>query len=174
MNRNKLFLILSLSVLVTVVFFNFKGKNDTAQTSLNRKPAPNFTLDHMEGGKKSLSDYKGKVVYMDVWATWCMPCIEAMNQSKPLKEAFADNKDVVFLYVSIDENEDKWRKFVKNKNVKGEHLISREGLEEKILDLYSIPFIPRFVLIDKEGNVVQFEAKAPNDKTLIDDIKALL
>jgi len=143
-------------------------------TALQGKPAPDFKLENLEGGQTSLSDFKGKVVYLDFWATWCRPCLEEMKKGKKLKEAFVDNKDVVFLYVSIDKEAEKWRSYVKNNNIQGFHLISREGDEEKVRDRYEVNFIPRFILIDKQGNIVQYEAKAPSDASIESDIKALL
>jgi peroxiredoxin len=174
MKRNWYFIF----AIVLVCGFVVLGFKHTPQPSnsavLLGKPAPDFKLENLEGGQTSLSDFKGKVVYLDIWATWCRPCLEEMKKGKKLKEAFVDNKDVVFLYVSIDKEADKWRNYVKSNSVLGFHLISREGAEEKLLERYDVPYIPRFVLIDKQGNIVQYEAKAPSDASIEADIKALL
>lgn len=164
--------------IVLVCGFIVLGFKNTPQPQENSavqgKPAPDFKLENLEGGQTSLSDLKGKVVYLDIWATWCRPCLEEMKKGKKLKEAFVGNNDVVFLYVSIDKEAEKWRSYVKNNNIHGTHLISREGAEEKLLERYDVPYIPRFVLIDKQGNIVQYEAKAPSDASIEADIKALL
>ncbi len=174
MKRNWYF-IFAVVIVCGFVVLGFKHTPKPPEsTMLQGKPAPDFKLENLEGGQTSLSDFKGKVVYLDIWATWCRPCLEEMKKGKKLKEAFADNKDVVFLYVSIDKEADKWRAYVKNNSIHGVHLISREGSEEKLLERYDVPYIPRFVLIDKEGNIVQYEAKAPSDATIEADIKALL
>jgi peroxiredoxin len=136
--------------------------------------APDFTLTDISGNKVSLSDYKGKVVYMDVWATWCMPCMAEMGKSKKIKDHFKDNKDVVFLYISIDKDESRWKDVVKKKDIKGVHLISKDGQEAGILEKYQVPSIPRYVLIDKNGNISQWEAKWPSDPEAITDIEKLL
>jgi peroxiredoxin len=139
-----------------------------------QKKAPDFTLKDISGKSVSLSDFKGKVVYLDIWATWCMPCMAEMGKSKKLKEHFKDNDKIVFLYISIDKDEDRWKEVVKKKDIKGVHLISRGGDEAGILQKYDVPSIPRYVLIDKEGNVVEWNAKWPSDPEAKEDIEKLL
>jgi peroxiredoxin len=174
MKRKWYFLIALVSVCGFVVL-GFKHIPQPLESrEFQGKPAPNFKLENLDGGQTSLSDFKGKVVYLDIWATWCKPCLEEMKKGKKLKEAFTGNKDVIFLYISIDKEAEKWKNYVKNNSIQGVHLISREGAEEKILERYDVPYIPRFVLIDKEGNIVQYEAKAPSDGSIETDIKNLL
>jgi thiol-disulfide isomerase/thioredoxin len=174
MKRNWYFVI-AIVLVCGFIVLGFKHTPKPAdRAALLGKPAPDFKLDNFEGGQTSLSDFKGKVVYLDIWATWCGPCIEQMKYGEKLKEAFIDNKDVVFLYVSIDSDENKWKKYLKSNHVHGVHLISREGDEEQLRDRYALDLIPRFVLIDKSGNVAQFHAKAPSDAGTVEDIKALL
>lgn len=174
MKRNWYFVLAAVLVCGFVVL-GFKHPPKTYDDkAIIGKPAPDFKLENLEGGQTSLSELKGKVVYLDIWATWCRPCLEEMKKGKKLKDAFVNNKDVVFLYVSIDKEADKWRNYVKSNNVHGTHLISREGAEEKLLERYDVPYIPRFVLIDKEGNIVQYEAKPPSDASIEADIKALI
>jgi len=138
------------------------------------KPAPGFTLKDLEGNAVSLSDFKGRVIYMDIWASWCAPCIMQINRSKSLKEHFRGEEDLVFLYVSIDQDTAKWKRFIEEREVSGTHLISLKGEEEEILEKYNVPSIPRFILIDKDGNISDFHAKPPSNKSLIKDIEKLL
>lgn len=176
MKRNWYF-IFAIVLVCGFVVLGFKHTPKPLESAtLQGKPAPDFKLENLEGGQTSLSDFKGKVVYLDIWATWCRPCLEEMKKGKKLKEAFSDNKDVVFLYVSIDSDAEKWKKYVKSNNIHGVHLISREGNEDQLRDRYALEYIPRFVLIDKQGNIVQFNAKYPSDPTgnTEADIKALL
>lgn len=173
--KRKWYFLGAVIVLSGLVFFNFKkAPSPVDDKEVAGKPAPDFKLENIDGGQTSLSDFKGKVVYLDIWATWCRPCLEEMKKGKKLKEAFKGNKEVVFLYISIDKDVEKWKNYVKTNNVEGVHLISREGAEENILQRYDAPYIPRFVLIDKEGNIVQYEAKAPSDASVENDIRALL
>lgn len=136
--------------------------------------APEFTLKDLNGKTVSLEDFEGKVVYLDFWASWCAPCIMQMNKAKEIKEHFKNNKDVVFLYVSIDGSEEKWKNTIKKKNIEGVHLMSKDGQEDDIVGKYNIQAIPRFVLIDKQGNIADNNAKAPSNKGIIKDIQKLL
>jgi thiol-disulfide isomerase/thioredoxin len=131
-----------------------------------RPIAPDFTLESDQGKKVSLSDHKGKVVYIDFWATWCGPCMAEIPHSKKLKEKFVGNDSIVFMYVSIDNEEDMdtWKAVIKKKGLTGVQLIARNGgKEEKVGERYQLQFIPRFVLIDKKGKVAHFQAPNPSD-----------
>jgi thiol-disulfide isomerase/thioredoxin len=133
-----------------------------------------FTLRNMNGEMVSLSDFKGKVVYIDYWATWCMPCMMEINKAKKLKTYFQNNDNIVFLYVSIDKDEQKWKDVVEKKDIKGYHLISSGGKEDNLLQRFGINTIPRFMLVNKAGKIVDYTAKTPGENALIQDIEKLL
>lgn len=165
----------SLVLLTGFVAGSIGGQYDSrVQATSNGIPAPGFKLDNLDGKPVDLSDLKGKVVYMDIWASWCAPCVMQINRSRGLKDHFREREDLVFLYVSIDRDTEKWKRFVETKEIEGTHLISPEGKASQILEKYDVPSIPRFVLIDKEGNIADFHAKPPSNKSLIKDIEKLL
>lgn len=128
-----------------------------------RPEAPMFTLKNTLGHKVSLSDFKGKVVYIDVWATWCKACIEQMPYGKKLVESYAHNDSIVFINISIDDDKLAWQNFVRKKALKGINLNSEGGTEEKIVERYGISFIPHYIMIDKEGRVFKNGATHPSD-----------
>lgn len=138
-----------------------------------RKAAPNFTLRSIDGSKVSLSDLKGKVVYIDFWASWCGPCLGEMPASKKVRES-ETGKKVTFLYISIDSKEDKWKSAVASKDIKGVNLISMNGMEDNLGDKYQFPYIPRYVLIDKQGKIADDDAKRPSENGITKDLESLL
>ena len=133
------------------------------------KKAPNFEYEALNGEKVSLSSLKGSVVYVDVWATWCGPCIAEFPSYKALKKRLKDAKDVKWLYVSVDDAKDKekWVKFLAKNELDGIQLFSGSGWETEITELYQIRGIPRYILVDKEGNIHSANAPRPSSGDLI-------
>nr|WP_197718679.1 TlpA disulfide reductase family protein [Pedobacter schmidteae] len=125
----------------------------------------NFTFPDVNGKLVSLNDFKGKVVLVDVWATWCGPCVKEIPSLKKLEEAF-HGKDVAFLSVSVDDQKDKekWRKFVADEQLGGVQLHAGPGSE--VSKNYKISGIPRFMLFDKNGNIIDVDSARPSDPKL--------
>ncbi len=137
---------------------------------LKGEPAPNIKGYSILGEEVSLNSLKGKVVYIDVWATWCGPCLAEIPHSKALQGKFKKDNDVVFLFVSIDENKADWEAKVKSdKEWTGSHII--EARTDKgvspILENYQIGGIPRYMLIDKNGLIANTNAPRPSSGSAI-------
>lgn len=138
------------------------------------RPSPKFeNYVDIKGGTKSLSSFKGKYVYIDVWATWCGPCIQQIPYLQALEKEY-HNKNITFVSISTDESrrsggsweaaEKKWRDFVKKRNMSGVQLWS--GQDFTFQRDYQINGIPRFILIDPQGNIVDANAPRPSDPNL--------
>lgn len=134
------------------------------------KPAPDFKdFEDYKGGTKSLDDFKGKFVYIDIWATWCRPCIAQFPYLKKLEEDFK-GKNISFVSISTDDNRrsgtweqahTKWKDMVKEYNLGGTQLWA--GKEQDRFSMnYMANTIPRFILIDPEGNIVNSNEKRPS------------
>jgi thiol-disulfide isomerase/thioredoxin len=127
----------------------------------------------VKGGEKSLDSFKGKYVYIDVWATWCRPCIQQIPYLQALEKEY-HNKNIEFVSISTDESrrsggsweaaEKKWRGFIKKRNMTGVQLWS--GQDYSFQQAYQINSIPRFILIDPEGKIVEANAARPSDPVL--------
>lgn len=126
--------------------------------------APNFELLDDNGKKVSLSSFNGKIVFIDFWATWCGPCLEQLPFTLKLEKKYNKN-DVIFLYVNINDEKEKWLNFLKLKNMKGNHLFATEIESKKIRFDYLIRGIPHYVIIDNNGNLtapIQFNENKEN------------
>ncbi|MBR6944830.1 MAG: TlpA family protein disulfide reductase [Prevotella sp.] len=122
-----------------------------------------FTYPDITGKKHSLSDYLGKVVVVDVWATWCAPCKAEIPHLETLEKEMK-GKDVVFISVSIDTDQAKWEQFVKEKGLGGVQLISyNKGV---IVDDYMLDGVPRFMVFSKQGKTVSTNAPRPSTSEL--------
>ncbi len=103
---------------------------------------------------KILSKNKGKVIYIDVWSTGCKPCIEAMPHSKKLMEKFK-GKNVEFVYICIDSQEEIWKKWVSKFNLGGQHYFLDRKQSRFLRKSLNIQGIPQSYIIDKQGNIVE-------------------
>lgn len=128
------------------------------------KPAPDIVGYTPDGKKISLYDYKGKVVYVDVWATWCGPCREELPKTRLIENKYKDNDKVVFMYVSVDQNKDKWKELLKkDKSFKGVQINNIQD-DKSIYKSYLIAGIPRYILIDANGKIINAYAPRPSSR----------
>lgn len=134
-------------------------------------------LNEVKYGGKSLNDilkkYKGKVLYLDLWASWCGPCKREMPYSQTLKKDYV-GKDVAFVYISTDKNSDKWRAAIDQLQISGDHYRASPEVRDQIIKKFNLQYIPRYVLINKEGQVADDNAKRPSDPMVKNDIEKLL
>ncbi|HYV91836.1 MAG TPA: TlpA disulfide reductase family protein [Chitinophagales bacterium] len=136
----------------------------SSRTSNESKSGGYPMLKDIDGNNFTFDDLKGKVVYVDYWASWCGPCRNEMPYSKQLHEMFTPQqlKQIVFLYISIDQSEDAWKNAVKQIGMEGKLAISPGNWNSPIATFFQINSIPRYMLIDKKGNIVDLNAKRPS------------
>ena len=134
----------------------FPEYTETLQAELNKlsmlqpgQPAPDFTLNDLDGQPVSLSQFKGKVVLLDFWASWCSPCIADLGILRKIKERVA-TQPVVFLNISLDANEAAWKQAIAKHEIKGVHVRS-----EQVAQAYNVSGIPRYYLVDPQGLIVE-------------------
>lgn len=127
-------------------------------------PAPSFKLKNEQGKEVSLADFRGKVVYLDFWASWCGPCMQEFNHVANLKKSLS-GAAVVFVYISIDEEQKAWKKAVKRLEL-GDHQLWA-GPVDPLLSAYQISSIPRYMIIGKDGSIVNNFPPRPSSGELL-------
>ena len=132
--------------------------------------SPNFNCTDLSGKKVSLSDFKGKYVYIDIWATWCGPCQREIPHLQKLEEKY-HGKDIYFVSISCDNNKKAWENIVRA-GLKGIQLHFVNG--DTFMNDYMIKGIPRFILLDKEGKIISVDMSRPSDPKTIAKLDELL
>ena len=139
-----------------------KGKYERIKTLKKGSPSPSFNYPDSSGKNISLESLKGKLVYVDVWATWCGPCKAQIPFLKQLEEKYRE-EDIAFVSLSIDQlkNISKWKDMIVDKELEGIQIIADKAWRSKFVTDYVIEGIPRFILIDKDGNLMDPMAPRP-------------
>ena len=131
------------------------------------QPSPSFNYENYKGGTTSLESLKGKYVYVDVWATWCGPCKQEIPSLKATELAYR-GKNIEFVSLSIDQQKDHetWKKMVADLQLEGIQLMADKDWKSQFAVDYAVDGIPRFILIDPNGNIVSADAPRPSDPKL--------
>lgn len=116
-------------------------------------PAPDFTLNTPEGKPLSLSSFKGKVLLVDFWASWCRPCRKENPHLVKIYKKFHE-EGLEILSVSLDSDKVNWKKAIKKDGLIWNHVSDLKGWYNEAAQLYAITMVPHVVLIDKDGIIV--------------------
>lgn len=125
------------------------------------RPSPMFKGVDVNGKEMTLRDFRGKYIYIDMWATWCGPCQKELPFLKKLEEKFK-GRNIVFVGLSIDQDKAKWAARVKSGALSGTQLHIGKG--SKFQSDYRISGIPRFILLDPNGRIVNPDMTRPSSE----------
>ena len=145
------------------------------QLTSEGQPSPKFVnYENYKGGTTSLDDFKGKYVYIDVWATWCGPCLYEVPFLQEVEKQY-HGKNVEFVSISVDSDKDydKWKQMVVDKEMGGVQLYADKSFDSDFMKSYIVKAIPKFILIDPDGKIVKSNAPRPSDKKLINLLEEL-
>lgn len=152
---------------VALLFYLIVGREPGPQKLLG--PAPNFSFPDLNGKSISLSDYKGQVVLLDFWATWCDPCVSALPDLKKLQATYSP-RGFTLLGVSLDEEASAVGPFIKEYAVNYPVLLSAGVPPEG----YVLPGIPTAFLLSRDGQIRRKYFGPQSYETLSKDVAALL
>ncbi len=134
------------------------------------QPAPDFALADASGKKMALSSLRGKIVYLDFWATWCGPCLAEMPGSLALRQKFA-GRDVVFLYVSLDGKAADWQRYLTTKQVVSPSAVQLHdpgAFDGAAARAFNVQSIPSYWLIGRDGRIITGNPPRPSTSPAID------
>lgn len=128
--------------------------------------AKDFTMQDSKGKTYSLKDFRGKMLVIDVWATWCGPCCAQIPFYEKLVAEFKGNKNVEFISISLDSDKKKWLRKVAQDKPKWKQFICEDNFKSDLCKNYDINAIPRFMIFSKDGKVINLDAPVPESAEL--------
>ena len=148
----------------------YQAKSERWDLSRPGRISPNFRAVDIDGKEWTLLDFRGKYVYIDMWATWCGPCKQELPYLKQLEKQF-DGAEIVFLGLSIDRDKAKWEEKINEGTLSGVQLYL--GTQSSFQEAYRAESIPRFILLDKNGVIISNDMSRPSEPQTAETLNAL-
>ena len=159
------------SILITLLIFSSLSFTiGQPKSDFDKKPSQSLQVSIYDLGSEK---YGNLSLYLDFWASWCGPCKREMPYSQKLKKEL-NGKDVAFVYISTDNNTDKWKAAIDQLQINGIHYRANPKVRNQIIQRFNLQYIPRYILIDKSGKVVDENANRPSNPQTKQDIEKLL
>ena len=125
-------------------------------------PAPDFTIIDQKGRQHKLSSLRGKMLFIDIWGTWCVPCKEEVPHIQALYDKYKGDRRVMILSIACDKKFDTWKDYITRHQEPWAQYIVNEESNKLLDDVYHVYGIPRFMLIDKKGNIIDADFLRPS------------
>jgi thiol-disulfide isomerase/thioredoxin len=125
--------------------------------------------EHLDLLRSIIQKNPGKILYVDFWAPWCHPCMDEIPYSKKIQEKYK-NRDIVFVYLGVSCTEESWKSTIAELKLLGTHYLLTEVQNSALTKIFEISGIPRYMIINKEGIVVNSDAPRPGDEIRLDEI----
>lgn len=116
----------------------------------NQAPSVQFT--DINGISQSLATHQGNVVFVNYWASFCPPCIDKMEELKPVQASLEDS-GVIFIHISFDRDTTKWLNKIQEHNFTGVHVIAPKGVQSRLAKAFEVKALPEYFIIDKYGKM---------------------
>ena len=131
--------------------------------------APDFTMNDAEGNPKKLSDFRGQILLVDFWASWCGPCRRENPHVKKLYEKYHD-RGFDILGVSLDKDKNRWLGAIEKDNLTWNHVSDLKGWQNEAAKLYGVRSIPETILLDNEGKIIARKLRGPSLEAKLKEI----
>ena len=157
------------SILVFLIFVGcqHEAPSTFSEIALNEKL---YSLEDVSSSfQEVINNYRGKKVFIDVWASWCRDCIEGIPKVKELQKEFPE---VIYLFLSVDENVGSWKRAVKRYLLEGEHYNIPKGMKNgDLVTFLDLSWIPRYLVLDEKGKIILFNTIDASDKKIKEALK---
>lgn len=134
---------------------------NTKISKQNGSLIPNYTFQNIYGEKVSLHSLKGKYIYIDFWASWCYPCKVYLKDYPILKSKYANRNDIVYLFINVMDDKNKWSDYVLNNPNYGTNWYADENTTKQIRSNFDLDAIPRYMIIDKNLKIIDVDTDIP-------------
>lgn len=153
MNLRKSALVATLIATFVLIAFCVPEKKSFDKVALSEKLlAPDGSQQTFES---ILKKHKGQTLLIEVWASWCGDCVKAMPKVKELQ---INNSTVSYLFISMDKTPDKWKDGIKKHELQGDHYMALDQMKGVFGKAIDLDWIPRYIIVDKKGNIVLYRA----------------
>lgn len=171
-SSNKIIIGVVVAIIVALILLLIAGQRQKFEPVLEGRTAPDFTLPDLKGKIYKLSDYKGKVVFVNFWATWCKPCEEEMPSMQIMYQVLKKSyPDFELLAVSVDSKEaDVVESFVKKYGITFPVLHDKKG---RIKEIYKTTGVPETFIIDQNGIIAE-KVLGPRNWTKQDSVRTVI
>lgn len=144
------------------------SQNEFSTITLNKE------MTDINGNKLTfqsiLEKHKGKTIVLDIWASWCPDCIKGFPAYTQIQKEYPK---VAYVYISLDKTEDKWKEALKKYTLPGDHYYLQESMKGEFGQSIKLDWIPRYMVIDKEGTIANYKTTIATDTLFINTIKHL-
>lgn len=141
----------------------------TKRYSIVGAPIPDISFEDCHGNKHHLSEFKGKYIYIDLWASWCGPCVKEVPFLQKLEKKLK-NKDVIFLSISLDSRRKEWIEKMEQLKMHGNQWRATDNIFAEMLNVKGIP---HFLLYGKDGLLLEYKTLRPSNPAIIKKLEAL-
>ncbi|WP_076752788.1 thioredoxin-like domain-containing protein [Elizabethkingia anophelis] len=143
-----------------------QGKLISLNQSQKGMPFPDLNFTDSAGKAQKLSQFRGKYVIIDLWATWCQPCLEIRPTFEARERSYKYYQNIQFLSISVDQDKKRWENFLKTKPSKTLQWHLPDS--NKFATEYGIQGIPRFIILDPQGKIYNMNAPSPNEDNFVE------
>lgn len=166
MKRNIISLLFSLAII-----FPSLAQNEAVPDYLTKQDFPdsvkNMSMMNLEEQQAPFAEimklYAGKKVVIDIWASWCGDCIAGLPKLKVLMEK-TSNEKVEYVFISLDEDEKKWRSAINKFNIPGKHYMIKKGWKNPLANYIVLDWIPRYLVLNEKGQVIMPKSISANEQ----------